>query len=100
MVCCVFILNLRLAFKVNFLRDWNGCFYKRIVTSEVRELVHGLGKVEQLGIVSKQRSDPGENSVLSEKDPVVKTPGFHSRGRRLGPGGELSCMPWSAAKKF
>lgn len=53
MVCCVFILNLRLAFKVNFLRDWNGCFYKRIVDSEeVRELVHGLGKVEQLGIVT------------------------------------------------
>lgn len=56
MVCClsVFILNLRLAFffKVNFLRDCNGCFYKRIANSEeVRELVHGLGKVEQLGIV-------------------------------------------------
>ena len=39
-------------FKVNFLRDCNGCFYKRIANSEeVRELVHGLGKVEQLGIV-------------------------------------------------
>ena len=39
-------------FKVDFLRDWNSCFYKRIADSEeVRELVHSLGNVEQLGVV-------------------------------------------------